>query len=163
MIELSPRNTIAMLVAGAVAVVATVGCGTPGPAAETAATSVPERAPTAVVAARSTATAQPSTPAPPVAATAVPISPTAGPTAHAQATVQPTPTAPRAEATVQPTPTAPKAEATAQATPAATQVGHSVGDLAPEFELRLDDGASVTLASLQEESQPAFLFFFTTW
>lgn len=44
-----------------------------------------------------------------------------------------------------------------------TQAGSSVGNFAPEFELLLEDGTSVTLARLREESQPTFLFFFTTW
>ena len=42
-------------------------------------------------------------------------------------------------------------------------VGSSVGSIAPDFQVRLIDGSSVTSAALREEGRPVFLFFFATW
>ena len=58
---------------------------------------------------------------------------------------------------------APPAEATVQSPAADPDVGSSVGDRAPDFEMRLADGTLVTFASLIAESRPAFLYFFATW
>ena len=57
----------------------------------------------------------------------------------------------------------PPAEATVQSIAPDPDVGSSVGDRAPDFEMRLADGTLVTFASLIAESRPAFLFFFATW
>jgi peroxiredoxin len=43
------------------------------------------------------------------------------------------------------------------------QIGSKVGERAPDFELTLVDGSTVTLASLIENDRPAFLFFFATF
>ena len=48
-------------------------------------------------------------------------------------------------------------------TPSVSSVGTSVGDLAPEFEMLLIDGSSVTSAGLKNAGKPVFLFFFATW
>ena len=58
---------------------------------------------------------------------------------------------------------APPAEATVQLAAPDPAVGSSVGDRAPDFEVRLADGTLVTFASLVAESRPAFLYFFATW
>ena len=58
---------------------------------------------------------------------------------------------------------APPADVAVQAPAPSPEVGSSVGDRTPEFEIRLADGTLVESASLLTESRPAFLFFFATW
>ena len=55
-------------------------------------------------------------------------------------------------------------EPTATTAPAVTaQIGNKVGERAPDFELTLVDGSTVTLASLIETQRPAYLFFFASF
>lgn len=75
---------------------------------------------------------------------------------------------PDSQPTQQPTslPTSSLATSTAQPTAQVIRdvsVGHKVGDRVPDFELSLDDGTSVTSASLIEDGKPVFLFFLATW
>ena len=49
------------------------------------------------------------------------------------------------------------------ASSASPQVGVDVGDLVPEFDLRLVDGSMVTSTTLASANKPAFYFFFATW
>jgi peroxiredoxin len=42
-------------------------------------------------------------------------------------------------------------------------VGTKVGNLAPQYSLRLTDGKKVDSAELISQGKPAFLFFFATW
>lgn len=42
------------------------------------------------------------------------------------------------------------------------ETGNEVGDRIPDFTLDLADGTRVTSASLNEQGEPAFLFFFST-
>ena len=42
------------------------------------------------------------------------------------------------------------------------ETGNEVGDRIPDFTLDLVDGTKVTSASLKEQGEPAFLFFFST-
>ena len=58
---------------------------------------------------------------------------------------------------------APPAEATVQSPAPDPDVGSSVGNRAPNFEMRLADGTLVNSASLIAESRPTFLYFFATW
>ena len=90
-----------------------------------------------------------------------PAEPTAAPaptdTAVPQPTVQQAPTtAPPTSAPPTETP-APKAD---ESTP---EVGIAVGNLAPDFKLRLADGSELTSAQLREEGRPVFLYFLTSW
>ena len=55
------------------------------------------------------------------------------------------------------------AETTVQSAATEPEVGSSVGDLAPDFEMRLADGTLVKSESLIAESRPTFLFFFAAW
>jgi hypothetical protein len=43
------------------------------------------------------------------------------------------------------------------------KIGNSVGDHVPDFEFSLADGTKVNAASLIEQAEPAYLFFFATW
>ena len=42
------------------------------------------------------------------------------------------------------------------------EIGNDIGNRIPDFTLELAEGATVTSASLVEQGQPAFLFFFST-
>lgn len=63
---------------------------------------------------------------------------------------------------------APSAQAEQPATePAAAtveaQVGYSVGDRVPEFQLALSDGSTFTSEDIISENRPVFLFFTASW
>lgn len=58
---------------------------------------------------------------------------------------------------------APRAVTTVQSPAAGPEVGSSVGDRTPDFEMRLADGTLVKSESLIAASRPAFLYFFATW
>lgn len=61
---------------------------------------------------------------------------------------------------------APVEEPGAESSPtraAPSQVGASVGKLAPAFTLTLDNGEEAALESLRQQGRPVVLFFFTTW
>ena len=50
--------------------------------------------------------------------------------------------------------------------PAATSVGvvgTDVGDQSPAFAMQLADGSQVTSQELEDQDQPALLFYFATW
>ena len=42
-------------------------------------------------------------------------------------------------------------------------MGTDVGNLAPEFTLRLADGTEITATELRMEGRPVLLYFFTDW
>lgn len=90
-----------------------------------------------------------------------PAEPTAAPvptdTAVPQPTAQQAPTT--APATAVP-PTETPASQTGGSTP---EVGINVGNLAPDFKLRLVDGSELTSAQLREEGRPVLLYFLTSW
>jgi hypothetical protein len=60
-------------------------------------------------------------------------------------------------------PPAPAAVVPTQPPVSEVKIGNSVGDRAPDFEFSLSDGTKVTSASLVEQAEPAYLFFFATW
>ena len=138
------------------------------------AAAVPTSAPT------STPVPQPTdTPVPPPTATPVPQPtdtpaprPTDTPTPAPTATPVPQPTdTPTPAPTPTPVPTAtPTPEPTATPTPEPTptpapqaDVGNKVGNLSPEFALRLADGTEITATELRMEGRPVFLYFLTGW
>ena len=90
-----------------------------------------------------------------------PAEPTAAPaptdTAVPQATVQQAPT------TAPATPVPPTETPAPQAGEPTPEVGNAVGNLAPDFKLRLVDGSELTSAQLREEGRPVLLYFLTTW
>ena len=57
----------------------------------------------------------------------------------------------------------PPAEVAGQSRAPGPDVGSSVGDRTPDFEMRLADGTLVKSENLIAESRPAFLYFFATW
>ncbi len=84
--------------------------------------------------------------------------PTATPTAAPTSTPTPVPTnTPTPEPTATPTP-----EPTPTPAPQA-DVGNKVGNLSPEFALRLVDGTEITATELRMEGRPVFLYFLTGW
>ena len=78
-------------------------------------------------------------------------------------TAIPQPTAQQAPATAQATPVPPTETPAPQAGAFTPEVGNAVGNLAPDFTLRLLDGSELTSAQLTEEGRPVFLFFLTGW
>ena len=42
-------------------------------------------------------------------------------------------------------------------------VGHSIGDLAPDFTVETVSGESITLSEVTGAGSPVLLYFFTTW
>ena len=90
-----------------------------------------------------------------------PAEPTAAPaptdTAVPQPTVQQAPT------TGPPTPVPPTETPASQTGESAPEVGINVGNLAPDFKLRLVDGTELTSAQLREEGRPVLLYFLTSW
>ena len=90
-----------------------------------------------------------------------PAEPTAAPaptgTAVPQPTAQQAPTT--APATAVPTTETP----VPQAGESAPEVGINVGNLAPDFKLRLVDGSELTSAQLRDEGRPVLLYFLTSW
>ena len=137
----------------ALAVAFVVACGSDGGAA------APEPAATAVQA----------QPAQPTQAAAVAPAPTTAP-APAAPTIVPTTAAPptprdlAASMGAQPTATSePAAPAVAPAPPQGIPVGSAVGERAPDFEMTLEDGSVVSLASLMAAERPTFLYFFATF
>ena len=114
----------------------------------------------------STSSPQPTdTPTPAPTATPTP-APTDTPTPAPTATPTPAPTntpTPAPTATPTPVPTdTPTPEPTATAAPQA-DVGTNVGNLAPEFVLKLVDGTEITATELRMEGRPVLLYFFTDW
>ena len=136
-----------------------IACETlPGAPSQSTATPVPE--PTA------TAVTQPTdTPTPAPTATPTP-RPTDTPTPAPTATPTPRPTdTPTSAPTATPTP-APTDTPTPEPTPTAApqaDVGTNVGNLAPEFTLRLVDGSEITATELRMEGRSAFVFFLAGW
>ena len=126
-----------------------IACETlPGAPSQSTATSVPQPTDTPVPTA--TPTPRPTdTPTPAPTATPTPV-PTNTPTPAPTATPTPVPTS-------TPTP-----EPTATAAPQA-DVGTNVGNLAPEFVLKLVDGTEITATELRMEGRPVLLYFFTDW
>ena len=49
------------------------------------------------------------------------------------------------------------------ATSAGVVVGTDVGDQSPAFAMQLADGSQVTSQELEDQDQPALLFYFATW
>ena len=90
-----------------------------------------------------------------------PAEPTAAPaptdTVVPQATAQQVPT------TAPPTPVPPTETPAPQAGESAPEVGINVGNLAPDFKLRLVDGSELTSAQLRDEGRPVLLYFLTSW
>ena len=97
----------------------------------------------------------PATPVPQPTDTPVP-----APTPTPAPTNTPTP-APTATPTPVPTNT-PTLEPTATPAPQA-DVGTKVGNLVPEFVLKLVDGTEITATELRMEGRPVLLYFFTDW
>ncbi len=64
------------------------------------------------------------------------------------------------EPTAVPAPADTAAPRAGESTP---EVGIAVGNLAPDFTLRLVDGSDLTSAQLREEGRPVFLFFLAGW
>ena len=63
-----------------------------------------------------------------------------------------------------PAPTAPPTGTPApQADESTPEVGSAVGNLAPDFTLKLADGSELTSMHLQEAGRPVFLYFLTGW
>ena len=60
-------------------------------------------------------------------------------------------------------PPAPAAVVPTQPPIVEVKIGNSVGDHVPEFEFSFADGTKVSSASLIEQAEPAYLFFFATW
>ena len=102
-------------------------------------------------------------PAPTSTPTPVPTNtPTPAPTATPTPVPTNTPT-PAPTATPTPVPTnTPTPEPTATAAPQA-DVGTKVGNLAPEFVLKLVDGTEITATELRMDGRPVLLYFFTDW
>ncbi len=74
------------------------------------------------------------------------------------------PTPPATAIPPTPAPTATPTETPApQADESTPEVGNAVGNLAPDFTLRLVDGSELTSAQLREEGRPVFLYFLTGW
>ena len=71
-------------------------------------------------------------------------------------------TAPAAPAPTTAPAVAPAPTAAPQAAAVDVEVGTSVGDRVPEFEISLTDGTLVSAAGLKESQRPAFMFFFST-
>ena len=84
-----------------------------------------------------------------------PAEPTAAPAPTDTAVPQPT----AQQATAVP-PTETPAPQTGESTP---EVGINVGNLAPDFKLRLLDGSELTSAQLRGEGRPVLLYFLTSW
>ena len=124
-----------------------IACETlPGAPSESTATPVPQPTDTPVP----TPTPVPTnTPTPAPTATPTPV-PTSTPTPAPTATPTPVPT------------NTPTPEPTATAAPQA-DVGTNVGNLAPEFVLKLVDGTEITATELRMEGRPVLLYFFTDW
>ena len=78
-------------------------------------------------------------------------------------TAVPQPTAQQAPTTAPSTPVPPTETPAPQAGESTPEVGNAVGNLAPDFTLRLLDGSELTSAQLREEGRPAFLYFLTGW
>ena len=68
--------------------------------------------------------------------------------------------APAPTDTAVPQPTETPASQTGESAP---EVGINVGNLAPDFKLRLVDGTELTSAQLREEGRPVLLYFLTSW
>ena len=78
-------------------------------------------------------------------------------------TAVPQPTAQQAPTTAPPTAAPPTETPATQASKSTPEVGIAVGNLAPDFKLRLADGSELTSAQLREEGRPVFLYFLTSW
>ncbi len=78
-------------------------------------------------------------------------------------TAVPQPTAQQAPTTTPPTAAPPTETPAPQVDESAPEVGIAVGNLAPDFKLRLQDGSELTSAQLREEGRPVFLYFLTSW
>ena len=78
-------------------------------------------------------------------------------------TAVPQPAAQQAPTTVPPTPVPPTETPAPQAGAFTPEVGIAVGNLAPDFTLRLLDGSELTSMQLREEGRPVFLYFLTGW
>ena len=96
-----------------------------------------------------------------VACGSEPAEPTAAPAPTD--TAVPKPTAQQAPTTAPSTPVPPTETPAPQAGESTPEVGNAVGNLAPDFTLRLLDGSELTSAQLREEGRPAFLYFLTGW
>ena len=64
---------------------------------------------------------------------------------------------------IPPTPAPPTEPPAPQAGESTPEVGNAVGNLAPDFTLRLLDGSELTSTRLREEGRPVFLYFLTGW
>jgi hypothetical protein len=90
-----------------------------------------------------------------------PAEPTAAPATTD--TAVPQPTVQQAPTTTPPAPVPPTETPAPQADESTPEVGNAVGNLAPDFKLRLLDGSELTSMQLREEGRPVFLFFLTGW
>ena len=45
----------------------------------------------------------------------------------------------------------------------AMQIGNSVGDAAPDFDIRLTNGETISYATLRDDRMPVFLFFYSPY
>lgn len=78
-------------------------------------------------------------------------------------TAVPQPTAQQAQTTAPATAVPPTETPAPQTGESNLEVGNAVGNLAPDFKLRLVDGSELTSAQLREEGRPVLLYFLTTW
>ena len=78
-------------------------------------------------------------------------------------TAVPQPAVQQAPITAPPTAAPPTETPVAQTGESTPEVGIAVGNLAPDFKLRLADGSELTSAQLREEGRPVFLYFLTSW
>ena len=78
-------------------------------------------------------------------------------------TAVPQPTAQQAPATAPATAVPPTETPAPRADEPTPEVGNAVGNLAPDFKLRLVDGSELTSAQLREEGRPVLLYFLTSW
>ena len=141
--------TLALAVAFVVACGSDDGAAAPEPAA-TAVQAQPAQPTQAAVAPAPTTAPAPAAPTivPTTAAPPTPRDLAASMGAQSTATSEPA-------ATAVPAPTTPPAQA--------IPIGSEVGERAPDFEMTLEDGSVVSLASLMAAERPTFLYFFATF
>ena len=96
-----------------------------------------------------------------VACGSEPAEPTAAPVPTD--TAVPQPAAQQAPTAAPPTPLPPTETPAPQVEESTPEVGIAVGNLAPDFTLRLVDGSELTSAQLREEGRPVLLYFLTSW
>ena len=92
-----------------------------------------------------------------------PVEPTAEPAPADTPAAQAAQPAPDSTAITPPAPAPPTETPAAQAGESTPEVGIAVGNLAPDFKIRLLDGSELTSAQLRDEGRPVLLYFLTSW